>query len=263
MVHLAMRKASFRSLRTWFHDKLRIPLDLAITDLVATYKRTSLGWLWLVLTPMALLGIYTLVFGALLNVRWAAPGGSSVGYSLPMFVGLVIYLFVSDLVNSSTSLFVSKRTFVVKSSFPIWMLWMANLLRAGMASGAALAILMVFALVSGTLTWRGIGYSVVVVLCAVPCIAAVSLVLAVVGPFIGDISQSVRLGLRLLFYATPITYPLAAVPAAYRDWCWLNPLTPIVEPLRQALVFGTQPYLLQSLVFLCVPAGPGGRVVDV
>lgn len=78
MVHLAMRKASFRSLRTWFHDKLRIPLDLAITDLVATYKRTSLGWLWLVLTPMALLGIYTLVFGALLNVlggaRWIICG---------------------------------------------------------------------------------------------------------------------------------------------------------------------------------------------
>jgi lipopolysaccharide transport system permease protein len=252
MASSAVVAAGPRTLRALAREKLRLPLELATTDLAAQYKRTALGWLWLLLTPLALLGIYTLVFGVFLKVRWTDPGGASVGYSLPMLVGLVIYLFISDLVNSSTTLFTSKRTFVVKSSFPIWMLWLANLLRACMVSGGAFAILLLFALVSGALTWRGLGYAAIALAAAVPCVAAVSLILSVIGPFIGDVSQSVRLGLRLLFYATPITYPLAAVPAPYRDWMWLNPLTAIVEPLRQAIVFGGQPYLMQSVLFFSV-----------
>jgi lipopolysaccharide transport system permease protein len=38
------------------------------------------------------------------------------------------------------------------------------------------------------------------------------------------------------FYLTPIVYPLGWVPEGFRRWIELNPLTPLVELYRQALL---------------------------
>jgi lipopolysaccharide transport system permease protein len=225
------------------YKNFRLAFDLAISDLDARYKRSILGWSWLLLTPLGLLGIYSVVFGGILGVRWNDESGTSIGYSLPMFVGLATYLFLSDLVNSSTSLFVSKRTFVVKSSFPIWVLWVSNFIQTSITACVSLLLLLAFALWSGTITLYGLAFTCIVIIPSALFLAAVSLILSVLGPFIGDISQSVRLVLRVILYAAPITYPIAIVPNEYRYLLWVNPITCIVEPLRQAIVFGAMPYL--------------------
>ena len=60
------------------------------------------------------------------------------------------------------------------------------------------------------------------------------------------------------FYLTPIVYPAAAVPARFRGWIALNPLTALVELYRQsflggapALVPGTGALALAAAVLLC------------
>jgi lipopolysaccharide transport system permease protein len=229
-----------------FKENARLAWDLARRDLAAKYRRSLIGSVWLVLTPLCLLGIYSLVFGRIFGVGWSSPvthGSASVGFVLPFFVGLAIYLTVSDVVNSSAVLFASKRTFVVKSPFPLWVLWLANLLRASV-HGAVLAVLVVLlALFQQRLSVQGLlGAALGVALC-IQFLCAISLLLAALGPFVGDISEAMRLLLRVLFYATPITYPLTMVPMPYRDWMWLNPLTCMVELLRDPIVFGHLPPL--------------------
>jgi lipopolysaccharide transport system permease protein len=85
-------------------------------------------------------------------------------------------------------------------------------------------------------------------------LCGLSLLLAALGPFIGDISDAMRLLLRIMFYATPITYPLSMVPEAWQGWMWLNPLTAMVEVLRAPLVFGVmpQPALLMGFPLACL-----------
>lgn len=81
---------------------VKLAMDLTWRDLDAKYKRSALGWLWLVFTPLCLLGIYTLIFGQVFGIEWHAQlsgGAVSVGFSLPFFVGLAIYLMITDLVN--------------------------------------------------------------------------------------------------------------------------------------------------------------------
>ncbi len=181
-----------------------------------------------------------------------AHGEVSAGFVLPFFSGLAIYLFLSDIVNSSTVLFVSKRTFVVKSPFPIWVLWVSNLLRASVHALVLLALLLGLALFQQRVSVIGLAWFFVGVgLCAV-FLCGLSLLLAALGPFIGDISEAMRLLLRVLFYATPITYPLTMVPATYREWMWLNPLTCMVELLRSPLVFGQMAPPLVMLGFALV-----------
>jgi lipopolysaccharide transport system permease protein len=43
----------------------------------------------------------------------------------------------------------------------------------------------------------------------------------------------------MLFYLTPIVYPLSAVPAEWRDWLlWLNPAAVVVEIYRELAIVG-------------------------
>jgi lipopolysaccharide transport system permease protein len=235
-------------------EDLRLAWDLARRDLAAKYRRSSLGVVWLILTPICLLGIYSLVFGRIFGIEWKMPHPSnpmSVGFALPFFVGLSAYLSLSDIVNSSATLFASKRTYVVKSPFPLWVLWFSNLLRAAVHAGVAMVLVLLFAILQQTLTLLGIGWAFIgLVVCGI-FVAGLSLLFAALGPFIGDISEATRLILRVLFYATPITYPLALVPYPYRDWIWLNPLTCMVELLREPIVFGHAPMLGALGGFFC------------
>lgn len=257
-----------------FKDNVRLAWDLARRDLAAKHKRSIMGPAWLVLTPLCLLVIYTIVFGRIFGVSWQMPVHAGMaqdaGFVLPFFVGLTIYLIVSDVVNSSAVLFVSKRTFVVKSPFPIWVLWISNLFRASV-HGVILGLLVVgLALAQGRLSLPGLAGAVVGVLLCLVFITGLSLLLAALGPFIGDISEAMRLLLRVLFYATPITYPLALVPEAFRGWMWMNPLTSMVELLREPIVFGNMPpvgvmagFMAASLVLLALSAWVFSRVKGV
>ena len=240
--------------RNLFKEHIRLAWDLARRDLSAKYRRSALGVVWLILTPLCLLGIYSLVFGGIFGIEWKMlhHGDTiSVGFALPFFVGLSVYLALSDVVNSSTVLFASKRTYVVKSPFPLWVIWVANLLRAAVHTGVALLLVLALALFQQRLTLVGVGWMFVGLLCCGVFASALSLMLAALGPFIGDISEASRLLLRVLFYATPITYPMTFVPQPYRDWMWLNPLASMVELLREPIVFGqTPPLLVLGILFV-------------
>ncbi len=47
-----------------------------------------------------------------------------------------------------------------------------------------------------------------------------------------DLIHLVTFGVPLLMYATPVIYPLSAVPERYRRVLRLNPLTPVMEGFR-------------------------------
>lgn len=222
---------------------LRLAWDLAKRDLAAKYRRSTFGVFWLILTPLILLSIYTLIFGYVFGVEWTIPrySNKNVGFVLPFFVGLTIYLIFTDIVNSSTTLFASKRTYVIKSPFPLWVLIASNLMRVSIHGLISLILLILLALFQQHLTLIGLLWMILVLIVIVTFMAAVSLILASLSPFIGDISEIMRLLLRIFFYITPITYPLSMIPEKYHILMWINPLTCIVEFLRNPIVFGIAP----------------------
>lgn len=223
-----------------FLENIRLASDLARRDLNARYRRSILSGLWLVLTPLCFLGIYSLVFGVIFKVTWKMPGGDggNIGFALPFFVGLSIYLTFSDVITSSSSLLASKRTYVVKSPFPLWVLWLSNMMRAGIHAGVSLILVLILAIIQQRLTIEGFFYMLICLVCCAAFLGALSLLLTALGPFIGDISEATRLIMRVMFYATPISYPLDMLPEHIRHWVWLNPLATMVEITREAIVFG-------------------------
>jgi lipopolysaccharide transport system permease protein len=230
---------------------IRLSADIAMRDLEAKYKRSSIGLLWLIVTPLAMLGIYWMVFGVVLNISWQHPlTQERAGFIFPFFIGLVFYLFVTDIVMSSANLFLSKRTYVIKASFPIGVLWLANMMRAGAHTTVNLAILFLLALSHRHISMTGFFWMLAGLTSGLLFVCALSLLLSCLGPFIGDISESAQLILRVLFYTAPVTYPIEIVPEQYRVFLWLNPLTHLIEPVRRAMVFGRAPDLTLMLLFI-------------
>lgn len=221
---------------------VRLAADIAIRDIQARYKRSLVGIAWIVLNPIAMLAIYWIVFAVVLKVTWRDPvTNQTVGFVLPFFAGLVFYLFFADVVVSSANLFVSKRNYVMKSAFPIWVLWLANLIRAGVTGLINVIILLLIALSEHGLSLAGLFWIVITLLIGALFASALSLLLSCLGPFIGDIGDAAELVLRVLFYTAPLTYPLEFVPESFRSLMWLNPLTHVIEPLRRAVVFSRAP----------------------
>lgn len=230
-------------------------MDLAARDLRDRYAGAAIGLLWLAVTPAVYLGIYWLVFGLFLKVGWPAPGGGpSPGYLLPFFAGLVVYLFSVDLLISSTDLFGRRRDYVRRAPFPLWVLWLANLMRTAAPAAASLVLLLALALVQGRLGLVGLAWLPATLGASLLFLAGLSLCLALLGPFLGDLQEALRLVTRALFYAAPIAYPLTIVPENLRPLIWLNPLTHMAETLRNAVVFDTGPTMLSFLLLILATA---------
>jgi lipopolysaccharide transport system permease protein len=58
--------------------------------------------------------------------------------------------------------------------------------------------------------------------------------------------------MRVLFYASPITYPMLNVPENYQALLWINPLTSMIEPFRNSILYPESSQNIRLAIFLIV-----------
>jgi lipopolysaccharide transport system permease protein len=63
-----------------------------------------------------------------------------------------------------------------------------------------------------------------------------------------DVPQLVSIIMQILFYLTPIIYPLEAVPARFRFLLLFNPLVPLIQAYRDIIVYNRMPDLLSLMI---------------
>src|SRR6266508_1065555 len=102
------------------------------------------------------------------------------------------------------------------------------------------AILAVFALLGHLPGWNVLWLPVLIVL-NVMLGAGLGLVLGVFNVFIRDVGQVVPIVLQFWFWLTPVVYVPTIIPQRYKDWLFLNPMTPLVNSYQNILVFGVEP----------------------
>lgn len=247
--------SSLMQMNPWYdlRTKFRIASSLSTKALAARYARTLLGPIWMLLTPLAMICVYWTVFGFVLGVQWRAPtSGQPVPFILPFMAGLAVYLYFAEVATSSLNMFVSRRNYVRKSPVPLWVLWLSGFMTSSVLGAVNLLILLALTIIYGVLTISGLLWALPTLILTVALFAGTSLILALIGPFVGDIANAIAVILRVLFYSAPITYPLSIIPERYQVYLWLNPLTPIVEQLRSALLFDMGIYPRAEFALFCL-----------
>lgn len=209
-------------------------------EIEGRYKGSHLGLLWSFLTPLVMLGVYTFVFGVVFQARWPhARGGESLAeFALAMFAGQLAFQTFAEPVGRAAGLITGVPNFVKKVVFPLQILPMA-------AVGAGLyhvAVGMLIALGASWFIYGAIPWTVLLLPLAILPIALLGLgitwFVASLGVYLRDVGYLIGVILQVLNFATPIFYPITAIPEAYRGWMHLNPLTAQVDLVRGVLIVG-------------------------
>jgi lipopolysaccharide transport system permease protein len=216
-----------------------LSFQLARRDIAVRYRGTSLGWLWALLTPLLMLGVYTFAFKYIFKVRWPGVGDSPVDFALQLFAGLLIFQAAAECWSRSSRIIVEQPHLVKKVVFPLALLPWAPVINALFHAGVSMLLLLVVAGLWGIKPHLQWALLPLVLLPLGLLLWAISLLLATLGVFMRDLAQVVVLIVGLLQFLTPIFFPVSALPPVFQQVIQWNPLTVLIEQVR-ALVFDAQ-----------------------
>lgn len=224
--------SSFKEL--WLYRELFY--FFAWRDIKVRYKQTAIGAGWAILQPL----LTTIIFSVIFNRVVGVSTGSDVPYPVFAFVGLMYWNLFSSAINSISNSLVSNQGVITKIYFPrlipplssalvsvvdfffagfvflgllIFFGVMPNILLGALAGLVALFLITLFAVGFGTF-------------------------LAAVNVKYRDVKSAVPFIVQILMYASPIIYPMSAIPEKYQLFAYLNPAAGAVSLVRAGL-FGS------------------------
>lgn len=202
------------------------------------YKQSLLGPAWAIFQPLAMMVVFAAVFSTIVRM----PTG---GHPFPVFAysALLPWTAFAAAVGSASTSLVAHAGLVTRVYFPREILPLTYIAAAvfdlAVASTVLLAMVVYYQiLVTPALLWI---LPILVLLAGVAL--AVSLTLCAVHARYRDVGVAMPLLLQIWFFASPVLYPLAAVPAAWRPFYTLNPMAGIIDGFRGAVLEGRAPDL--------------------
>jgi lipopolysaccharide transport system permease protein len=210
-------------------------------EVVGRYRGSFLGILWSFFNPVFMLAVYTLVFSVVFKARWSGGSESKSEFALILFAGMIVFSLFSECVNRAPALILSNINYVKRVVFPLEILPFVALGTAMFHLLVSLLVWLVFYLIffgAPHPTFLLLPY---ILLPLALFTLGVSWILASLGVYLRDVGQIVGVITTALMFLSPIFYPVTALPEEYRPLLLLNPLTPVIEQTRQALVWGNLP----------------------
>ena len=223
---------------------------LAEREVQGRYRGSILGLLWAFFNPLFLLAVYTFVFGEIFQARWRVGSSSQMEFALALFAGLIAFNLFAECINRAPGLILGNVSYVKRVVFPLEVLPFASLLSA--LFHMLLSVIVWFA---AYIPLFGTPHATalllpLVMLPLVLFIMGLSWVLASLGVFLRDISQFIGVMVMVLFFLSPIFYPATSFPEKYRHILYLNPLTPVIEMVREVLFWGKMPDFTMLGIYL-------------
>jgi len=220
----------------------RLILRLTRAQLQARYRGAWLGWLWLLVVPLMLLGVYTFVFSEVFRARWGTlPDQGEAPFALVLFCGMTLYGLFAECVNEAPTLLSSYQSYLKQLLFPSEILAWVCLLTAGVRLCVSLLLLfVVYGVVVGPPPLSSLLLPLIVVPIALLTLGSIW-IFSAVGVFMRDLTHATAVLTTALLFLSPVFYPASRVPEAFLGWFQLNPLTPILESARRSLFEGQLP----------------------
>ena len=209
---------------------------LTVHRIRVRYKQSILGISWAILQPLSMMIVFTLVFSLIARV----PSGD-VPYALFAYVALLPWNCFSGAVSNATGSLVNHSHLITKVYFP------REILPITYVFAALFDFLIATSVLAALIVYYGVPLTPKA-LYAIPLMAIISvlalsfsLLLSATQVRFRDIGMAMPLLLQLWMFATPILYPLSAVPERFRFFYMLNPLVSLTEAFRQAVVYAAIP----------------------
>jgi ABC-2 type transport system permease protein len=209
---------------------------IAVTDFKRTYFGTVLGYLWSLARPLMLFGVLLAVFTQVFRLGSQVPH-----YPVLLLLNVVLFGFFSEATTTAVTSIVNQESVVRKTQFPRLVIPLAVVLTSVFNLALNLVVVFVFILAFGVgPMWTWLLFGVVLALLLIITIA-VSMIVASLFPRFRDMAIIWTVASTVLFYATPVLYPIDVVPDTLRDVIVLNPLTSLFELARLWIIDPSAP----------------------
>jgi ABC-2 type transport system permease protein len=209
---------------------------IAITDFKQTYFGTALGYLWSIARPLMLFGVLLAVFTQIFRIGSGVPE-----YPVLLLFNIVLFGFFQEATVTATTSIVGQESIVRKTQFPRLVIPLAVVLTSLFNLALNLVVVFVFILAWGVApTWTWLLFPVVLALLFV-ITTAVAMIVSSLYPRFRDTAIIWSVAATVLFYATPVLYPLEIVPGTLKDIIQVNPLAPLFELARTWIIDPTAP----------------------
>ena len=211
------------------------------------YRRTQLGFFWTIAHPLALILIYTLVFGGVMRAGMVDESGPF-SYAIYLCSGILTWNLLADVLTRLTSVFLDnsnllKKVQVPKLTFPVITLGSCLLNFA-----IVMAVFFVFIIAVGRFPGVVVVAMLPVLLIQLALGTGLGMVLASVNVFYRDIQQALAIALQFVFWLTPIVYVSEILSARTVSVLTWNPVWPLMLAYRAIFMQGQEP-VWQSLLY--------------
>ena len=226
-------------------------VQLTRREIRSRFIGSSAGWLWLVVNPILLLGVYSVVFGVVFNAR--APSGLDMPFVAWLAIALWPWLGFSEGILRASESMPQHAGLISKVPMRREMLTISSATASFLLQLVGyVVVLVVMALLGVQLTLAGFANALLVLAVLLLLSNALGLIAATLRVFFADIQQVLPTLMMLWFFLTPILYSPEYLPEELQLLVVANPLAGLMTDLRAALLEGQALPGAATLVMLFV-----------
>jgi ABC-2 type transport system permease protein len=224
-----LRNGQRKSTNMAYKDLVR---ELAVTDFKLKYQGSVLGYLWSFAKPLMLFAVLYVVF-----TRFVRFGDGKVDhYSLYLLLGIVLWSYFTDATSGAMGSIVDRGDLIRKVYFPRIVIVIAASISSLITLLLNLIVVFLFMVVARIPFHLSLPVFLLLVVELYVLSLGCSLLLSALYVKFRDFRHIWEVGLQILFYASPIIYPLSLVPQKYVPLLTLSPITQIIQDARWLLI---------------------------
>jgi ABC-type polysaccharide/polyol phosphate export permease len=209
--------------------------SLVARELKARYRGSVLGFFWSFINPLLLLLIYSFVFSVVLPARVE----NIHPYALFLFCGILPWTWFSSSILESANVLIAGGNLIKKVLFPAEVLPIVTVLANLVHFLLGLPILVIFLVYyQHTPDLADLVWFPVVLLVQLILTLGIALIVSALTVHFRDIKDILSNLVTFWFFATPIIYPMSAMPSPLaRRLLNLNPFTHLAISYQEILFY--------------------------
>lgn len=202
--------------------------NLVVRDIKVRYKRSFLGFLWVMLNPLFMMLILSMVFSSMFKV-------STKNYTVYLLSGLILWNFFAQSTSTSMMSFIGNGNLIKKTYFPRVIFPLSVVISAMINFAFSLVPLCLIFFITRTTVSSNIYLLPVILLIVGMFSFGISLILSTSIVFFHDILYIYEVLLLAWMYVTPIFYPETIIPAHFSAYFHMNPFYYFMNVFRSVL----------------------------
>lgn len=217
--------------------------ELVKRDFTKKYKRTILGIVWSILSPLIMLSILAIIFGNFF-------GRDIPHFVIYLFTGQIIFNYFVESTNEGMRALQDNASIFTKINVPKYLFLFSKNVSALINFLIILVIYFAAILISGvTISWEYLLLPYPII-CLIGLNLGIGFILSAVFIFFKDMEYIYRLMTQVIMYGSAIFYDIKMLPESLQWIFYCNPVFVCIDYFRSVVIYNQIPSLFIHVLML-------------